>query len=172
MTQLCSYLLALTTVLTLQPRHILAMSTGAPANETTLPNRDFIAERAFFATLPDPDAIVTERGLAPSLLGNSTWSASSLGRRAVWNPKITSPTAGEVWVAGSTAKITWYLASHYSAPFNLLIDLLRDTTSASRDITNSQGKILLGHLDNGTDEHLDVGACNLRAFSREGVSAD
>lgn len=33
----------------------------------------------------------------------------------------------------------------------------RDTSDAPEDITNTEGKVLLGHMEDGTDENLDVG---------------
>ncbi|GJE91589.1 hypothetical protein PsYK624_077390 [Phanerochaete sordida] len=58
--------------------------------------------------------------------------------RDVWSPKITSPTGKTVWIAGTNVTVTW------------------DTSNQPADITNPVGKVLLGHVEDGTDEHLDV----------------
>ncbi|KAF9049525.1 hypothetical protein BDZ89DRAFT_977926 [Hymenopellis radicata] len=58
--------------------------------------------------------------------------------RDVYNPKITSPTAKTVWVAGTTVSVTW------------------DTSDAPQNITNDRGRVVLGQINSyNHSEHLD-----------------
>ncbi|RDB15283.1 hypothetical protein Hypma_004794 [Hypsizygus marmoreus] len=60
-------------------------------------------------------------------------------RRAVWNPKITSPTATTQWTVGSQVIVTW------------------DLHNMPKQITNDRSMIVLGYSTPGkTNEHLDL----------------
>lgn len=41
---------------------------------------------------------------------NSTMEAREITPRVVYSPKITSPTSNTVWVAGTSATVTWYVS--------------------------------------------------------------
>ncbi|KAH9892701.1 hypothetical protein C8Q73DRAFT_791724 [Cubamyces lactineus] len=57
----------------------------------------------------------------------------------VFSPPVTSPTAGQVWTIGSTQTVTW------------------DTTNIPAANANQTGLILLGFIEDGSDdEHLDT----------------
>ncbi|KAF8633867.1 hypothetical protein AX15_001201 [Amanita polypyramis BW_CC] len=61
--------------------------------------------------------------------------------RTVYNPHITSPAAGTMWIVGSTVSVTW------------------DTSDMPPDITNKKGRIELGYIVDGDEsEHLDYSA--------------
>lgn len=98
-----------------------ALYTGNSGNNTS---------RAFYGSY-GADSFLVARGPG----GNSS---AVLRARDVWSPAITSPDAQTVWVAGTTATVTW------------------DTSNPPADVTNPRGRILLGHVEDGTDEHLDV----------------
>ncbi|CDO71012.1 hypothetical protein BN946_scf184844.g16 [Trametes cinnabarina] len=56
-----------------------------------------------------------------------------------FSPPITSPKAGDVWTIGSTQNVTW------------------DTSNIPPHNVNQTGLILLGYLEDGSeDEHLDI----------------
>ncbi|KAF8914888.1 hypothetical protein CPB85DRAFT_1218385 [Mucidula mucida] len=64
--------------------------------------------------------------------------AEKASRRDVYIPKITSPTAKTVWVAGTTVDVTW------------------DTSDAPQNITNGLGRVVLGQINSyNNSEHLD-----------------
>ncbi|KAI0639639.1 hypothetical protein C8Q77DRAFT_1152603 [Trametes polyzona] len=65
--------------------------------------------------------------------------SSVLLPRDVWSPPIVSPDADTVWKAGSMVKVVW------------------DTSSRPRRVTNWNGKIVLGYLEDGDEnnEHLN-----------------
>ena len=75
-------------------------------------------------------------------------TASAVAVRAVndvFSPRITKPTAGDVWDVSSVQTITW------------------DTSNIPAANLNQTGLILLGHVEDGsTDEHLDIGALKAR----------
>ncbi|KAF9267299.1 hypothetical protein L218DRAFT_855737 [Marasmius fiardii PR-910] len=77
------------------------------------------------------------------VLGSPSVSVDSIQNyflyRDVYSPRITNPTGDTVWTVGLNATITW------------------DMSSMPKNITNSNGEVVLGHL-NGTDsnEHLDL----------------
>ncbi|KAJ7641938.1 hypothetical protein FB45DRAFT_737707 [Roridomyces roridus] len=52
-------------------------------------------------------------------------AANPLEARDVFDPPVTSPTAGTVWVSGQTQTVTW------------------DTSNPPKDITNAVGKLVL-----------------------------
>ncbi|KAF9820722.1 hypothetical protein IEO21_01165 [Rhodonia placenta] len=58
--------------------------------------------------------------------------------REVFSPPVTSPDASTTWHIGSIEQVTW------------------DTSSIPKAITNSKGKLVLGYVNNGIDEHLDL----------------
>ncbi|KAI0335091.1 hypothetical protein GY45DRAFT_1367109 [Cubamyces sp. BRFM 1775] len=56
-----------------------------------------------------------------------------------FSPPITSPKAGDVWTSGTTQTVTW------------------DTTNIPAANANQTGLILLGYIEDGSDdEHLDI----------------
>ncbi|KAI0756783.1 hypothetical protein C8Q80DRAFT_1130466 [Daedaleopsis nitida] len=59
--------------------------------------------------------------------------------RDVWAPHITAPEDGTVWKVGETVQVTW------------------DTSDRPEQVTNPQGKVVLGYLEDGNEdnEHLD-----------------
>lgn len=62
-----------------------------------------------------------------------------ISRRGVWSPKITSPTLGTVWTGNENVRVTW------------------DVSSPPSDITNPNGKLVLGYVEDGSDnEHLQL----------------
>ncbi|KAK7692876.1 hypothetical protein QCA50_004511 [Cerrena zonata] len=69
-------------------------------------------------------------GLTPELDG-------ILQSRDVYSPKIIQPNGRTVWIAGTTVTVKW------------------DTSNAPKKITNKEGMIVLGYIDDGTSEHLD-----------------
>ncbi|KAJ3539058.1 hypothetical protein NM688_g6421 [Phlebia brevispora] len=83
--------------------------------------------------------VLSERELAPDVHANSTSDMRSLQPREVISPKITSPGSNTVWVAGTTAQVTW------------------DTSNVPKQGGPYTGSILLGYLqDSSENEHLDV----------------
>ncbi|KAF4617374.1 hypothetical protein D9613_005680 [Agrocybe pediades] len=59
--------------------------------------------------------------------------------RGLYSPKITNPTNESLWTVGSDVTVTWDLR-----------DMLKNTT-------NPKGTILLGYLEDGSDEeHLNI----------------
>jgi len=58
--------------------------------------------------------------------------------REVYSPPITNPDASTTWHIGSTVEVSW------------------DVSSIPQQLTNYEGKIVLGYMDKGTDEHLDL----------------
>jgi hypothetical protein len=65
--------------------------------------------------------------------------------RDVYVPRILYPTAGTVWKAGSTHKVTWYVILKRFG-LSKLIDC-RDTSNPPAQITNPLGKIVLAKGD-------------------------
>ncbi|KAJ8473412.1 hypothetical protein ONZ51_g7890 [Trametes cubensis] len=66
-------------------------------------------------------------------------AAVSAAPSIVFSPPITSPKAGDVWPAGTTQVVTW------------------DTTNIPPANANQTGLILLGYIEDGSeDEHLDI----------------
>ncbi|KAI8990706.1 hypothetical protein BD414DRAFT_413525 [Trametes punicea] len=59
--------------------------------------------------------------------------------REVWSPPIIEPDADTVWTVGSTVRIVW------------------DTSNPPRQVTNYEGKAVLGYLtdEDETNEHLE-----------------
>ncbi|EKM52112.1 uncharacterized protein PHACADRAFT_262590 [Phanerochaete carnosa HHB-10118-sp] len=111
-----------------------ALYAGNSGNSTS-PYTESVSSRGFYDVYDDPDSLLPARQPDSTDFGNSS---STLMSRDVWSPKIISPTAKSVWVAGTTTTVTW------------------DTRNQPADITNTEGKIFLGHVEDGTDEHLDV----------------
>lgn len=72
------------------------------------------------------------------LNGVRVFSDSAPLSREVYSPPVTSPDASTIWDIGSIEQVTW------------------DTSSIPKSITNSKGKLVLGYVNNGTDEHLDL----------------
>lgn len=72
------------------------------------------------------------------LNGVRVFSDSAPFSREVYSPPVTSPDASTIWDIGSIEQVTW------------------DTSSIPKAITNSKGKLVLGYVNNGTDEHLDL----------------
>lgn len=72
------------------------------------------------------------------LNGVRVFSDSAPFSREVYSPPVTSPDASTIWDIGSIEQVTW------------------DTSSIPKSITNSKGKLVLGYVNNGTDEHLDL----------------
>jgi hypothetical protein len=67
---------------------------------------------------------------AAALLGSfvvQAAPAAELAQRDVFVPHITSPKAGDVWISGKTAQVTW------------------DTSNAPKQITNRKGSVVLGY---------------------------
>ncbi|KAI0778413.1 hypothetical protein BD413DRAFT_440261, partial [Trametes elegans] len=65
--------------------------------------------------------------------------AVALFPRDVWSPPVVHPDAGTVWTAGSKVKVVW------------------DTSTRPSHVTNWEGRVVLGHYEDGddTNEHLD-----------------
>lgn len=84
---------------------------------------------------------------------------TTLDRRSVYRPKITSPRGSDVWMTGSHVTVTWQVIAYLlSDNFELIGFFCRDTRDMPADVTNKQGKVLLGHIDDGShNEHLDIG---------------
>lgn len=83
-----------------------AMYTGTSVNNTSL-DGDNLSARAYYVLYGDNDPLIAERQLDAMASGNGTQEDYQVVRRDVWNPKITSPRSGAVWVAGTTVKVTW-----------------------------------------------------------------
>ncbi|KZT11942.1 uncharacterized protein LAESUDRAFT_641819 [Laetiporus sulphureus 93-53] len=58
--------------------------------------------------------------------------------REVYSPAITAPDATTTWHVGSTVEVRW------------------DTSNAPEFARNYTGRLVLGHLDGGYDEHLNL----------------
>lgn len=87
-------------------------------------------------------------------------STTELVSRIVYNPHITSPTAGTVWKAGSKVTVTWCVGLHsfYLDGNSHFFLQIRDTSDAPKAVTNNKGTIILGYQSPDSDnEHLDVG---------------
>ncbi|CAL1707767.1 unnamed protein product [Somion occarium] len=83
---------------------------------------------------------LNENALTNSLL-NTTGLATLqniLQSRTVYIPKITHPKSETVWVTRSKVTVKW------------------ETHNPPKKITNQTGKIVLGYLEDGTDEHFDL----------------
>ncbi|KAI0801040.1 hypothetical protein C8Q74DRAFT_1191875 [Fomes fomentarius] len=63
----------------------------------------------------------------------------AVGPRDVWSPRITAPDRATVWKVGETVTVRW------------------DASHPPKRVTNSGGKLVLGHFDDGeeTNEHLN-----------------
>jgi len=115
---------------------------------TPIPGQAFVPKNHFTArgphdiTFADPrGAVVVEnRDSLPSASPGSVTAilTRQLNERDVYSPKILAPDHSDVWKRGSTVKISW------------------DTSHPPQHATNSQGTIYLGHLEGGTNEHLDI----------------
>ena len=91
---------------------------------------------------------------------------SYLSRRTVYNPNIIRPAQGDDWKVGSWVKVIWFVArSLFTSVFpNFVSNLVclyicwcRDTKGIP-DGSNLEGKVLLGHVEEGSEnEHLDIG---------------
>ena len=78
--------------------------------------------------------------IATALIAAS--AAVSAAPGIVFDPPITAPTAGQIWTIGSTQTVTW------------------DTTNIPEGSLNQTGLILLGFIEDGSDdEHLDTRMC-------------
>ncbi|CAL1707822.1 unnamed protein product [Somion occarium] len=83
---------------------------------------------------------LNENTLTNSLL-NTTGLATLqniLQSRTVYIPKITHPKSETVWVRHSKVTVKW------------------ETHDPPKEITNRKGKIVLGYVEDGTDEHLNL----------------
>ncbi|KAJ7016204.1 hypothetical protein C8F04DRAFT_1400680 [Mycena alexandri] len=77
-------------------------------------------------------------GLVQTPLSPKTPS-SPPSRRGVYSPPITNPDASTRWARGTEALVTW------------------STSNMPQEVTNTNGRILLGYLEEGSsNEHLDV----------------
>ncbi|KAL4252656.1 hypothetical protein ABKN59_005329 [Abortiporus biennis] len=114
-------------------------------------NLGYLDSRDLLSPLSSPDALLSgilgQRDDVPDQNCTETQTEEDdnnetiiLEARDVFSPKITKPDAFTVWVINTTVTVTW------------------DTCNAPDDVTNPQGKILLGHMDNGDDEdeNLDI----------------
>lgn len=70
---------------------------------------------------------------------SDTSSGNMLAEREVYSPPITNPNASTTWIVGSTVEVTW------------------DVSQIPEGLTNFYGKLVLGYVDGGSDEHLDLG---------------
>ena len=63
--------------------------------------------------------------------------------QAIWNPKITSPTAGTVWTAGSVQMVTWCaLIPAHNIAHETNVSKLRDTSDAPSTISEASKVVL------------------------------
>ncbi|TCD69261.1 hypothetical protein EIP91_008196 [Steccherinum ochraceum] len=92
------------------------------------------------ASAPDPLGVLfgTAGGLSPRDDFTSTnASDGTLEARDVYSPRILDPRSTSVWVAGQSALVRW------------------DTSDPPSSITNRNGKLVLGYMDEHTaNEHL------------------
>jgi len=64
-------------------------------------------------------------------------TTDALEGRDVWNPRILAPKSSTIWKAGSSVVVKW------------------DTSNPPKSITNREGKIVLGYMqDDNNSEHL------------------
>ncbi|KAI0917120.1 hypothetical protein AcW1_007601 [Taiwanofungus camphoratus] len=89
----------------------------------------------FCLAVSDVNSIYVPMGLNQSTI---FYGGGILDDREVYIPVITDPHASTVWTIGSRAEVTW------------------DVSSIPSGLTDFTGKIVLGYLDKGTDEHLDL----------------
>ncbi|KAH9949859.1 hypothetical protein B0H21DRAFT_71749 [Amylocystis lapponica] len=68
----------------------------------------------------------------------SSFTDNSLTEREVYDPKITNPQLGTIWTVGERTKVTW------------------DVSQIPSGLSSYSGKLVLGYLENGSDEHLDL----------------
>ncbi|KIY45186.1 hypothetical protein FISHEDRAFT_5943, partial [Fistulina hepatica ATCC 64428] len=76
-----------------------------------------------------------------------------ISKRDVWDPPITYPTTGTIWDVGSTYTVTW------------------DTSDPPSQVTNYNGELLLGYLEDGS-ENLMVGDPLAQNFNLTDGSVD
>ncbi|KAI0785536.1 hypothetical protein C8Q75DRAFT_318312 [Abortiporus biennis] len=141
------------TVLTLASISQAAVYSTSSYNETDAldDSQGYLDSRDLLSPLSSPGALLSgilgQRDDVPDQNCTETQTEEDdnnrtiiLEARDVFSPKITKPDAFTVWVINTTVTVTW------------------DTCNAPDDITNPQGKILLGHMDNGDDEdeNLDI----------------
>lgn len=152
-------IMSLVVILGLQLGRCAGVYTATPDTNPFASDGTHASEHPLFRKLAESDLSSFEQGLAspPTGIGSAS-DGFKLVKRVVWNPRITSPAAGTVWVAGSTVKVTWYV-THKTLSLTAPLILLpcRDTSAMPQQVANAQGKVLLGHLEDGADEHLDVG---------------
>ncbi|KAA1469702.1 hypothetical protein DENSPDRAFT_796506 [Dentipellis sp. KUC8613] len=65
-------------------------------------------------------------------------SPHTLAVRDVWAPAITSPKKDDVWTIGSIVSVQW------------------DTANPPNQVTNYNGRLLLGYMDGSGNENLDT----------------
>ncbi|RPD57049.1 hypothetical protein L227DRAFT_578239 [Lentinus tigrinus ALCF2SS1-6] len=119
-------------------------ATGAPEMSTAV--FDFRNRTAWYAdTIQSAEARSTSTPAekpkaAHAHDGNESEGATSVGPRDVWAPTVTAPDAETVWTIGSTVTVRW------------------DASHPPNRVTNYEGKLLLGHFEDGdnTNEHLDI----------------
>ena len=84
-------------------------------------------------------AVLAAAASAVSAAPAGTFDPSSIHEDIVFSPSVISPAAGDVWPVASTQTITW------------------DTSKIPAEAANSTGLILLGYINDGSDnEHLDL----------------
>ena len=76
----------------------------------------------------------------------------------VFNPHIISPQAAVAWPMGSRQIVKWGESKSSFVGFVLFINLCatKETKGIPEKMTNDTGIILLGHMENGS-ENLDIG---------------
>ncbi len=80
--------------------------------------------------------------------------------REVYDPNITEPSSSTVWSIGQQVTVSWCVPPPWartSSESRTDAQPGRETDDAPDDITNDRGKIVLGHVGDGEDEHLDLG---------------
>lgn len=117
----------------------------------------------FCLAVSDVNSIYVPMGLNQSTI---FYGGGILDDREVYIPVITDPHASTVWTIGSRAEVTWQVYCTYSQ--SSMADgtipaffFTRDVSSIPSGLTDFTGKIVLGYLDKGTDEHLDLGKIRL-----------
>ncbi|KAK0201857.1 hypothetical protein DFS33DRAFT_1245337, partial [Desarmillaria ectypa] len=83
--------------------------------------------------------ITAEAARLPAVYRFEQRDHPAISHRDVYSPKITNPTACTTWFNGSRVTVTW------------------DTSNPPQNLTNKEGKIVLGFMDGqDDDEHLNM----------------
>ncbi|PPQ76518.1 hypothetical protein CVT26_013352 [Gymnopilus dilepis] len=91
----------------------------------------------------------------------SGWDQDISARGIVYNPRITHPTNNTVWSSGSDVAVTWCVCPVDFQSTTLIISrfsTIRDVRDMPKENSSQKGRILLGYLEDGSqNEHLDIG---------------